>query len=264
MLIAINPTNPLNVVGFSHRLTSPITLDVYRSTDGGATWSTTQITSANDGLPAQGNRYDPALAFDANGVLYIAYGVRGTAGTPGTPATPSQLVAAVSTDGGQKFTNFSVIDTQNDPNGPGTKPPGVDRWTMTTGRIAGTENQSAVIAYTQSGLEDSNLDQRIVVVGTNNAGNTWTAPLVINDASNSGTDAGNLSACPAIGYDGDLHVTCGTVTSRFSSIMTAMGYLPTTSTSAPRPPSAPTRGWSTSAIHPPRPARRRNRSAGLR
>jgi hypothetical protein len=202
MLIAINPTNPLNIVGFSHRIppsSGAITLDVYRSTDGGAIWSTTQITNVNDGAGTTGNRYDPALAFDANGLLYIAYGYRGT--------TPDRLIAATSTDGGASFGNFRVIDSQNGftPSG-GTALPGVDRWTLATGRIAGSNNQCAVIAYTQNAQEGSNTDQRIVVVGTNNAGSTWTAPLVINDGSNSGSDAGNLGACPTIGWEGDLHV----------------------------------------------------------
>jgi hypothetical protein len=208
MLIAVNPTNPLNIVGFSHRIppNGTITLDVYRSTDGGATWSTTQITNANDGAlgtGTTGNRYDPALAFDANGVLYIVYGYRGT--------TPDRLIAATSTDGGAIFGNFRLIDSQNGftPSGAGAQPlPGVDRWTLTTGRVAGSNNQCAVIAYTQNVAEgNNNADQRIVVVGTQNGGVNWTAPLVINDGSNSGTDAGNIPASPAIGFDGDLHVT---------------------------------------------------------
>src|SRR5947208_15565755 len=35
MTLAVNPTNPLNLVGFSHRLASPILMNLYRSTDGG-------------------------------------------------------------------------------------------------------------------------------------------------------------------------------------------------------------------------------------
>src|SRR5687767_3714046 len=46
MMMVTNPTNPLNVVGLSHRGTNPITLDLYRTTNGGATWATTQINNA--------------------------------------------------------------------------------------------------------------------------------------------------------------------------------------------------------------------------
>ena len=190
MMIAVNPTNPLNVVGFSHRLAPPapltITLDVYRSMDGGTTWTTTQIDNSDDGA-GTANRFDPALAFDANGVLYIAYGYRGI--------TPDRLIAATSTDGGANFGNFFTIDLQNGFTPTGGNPlPGVDRWGIATGRVAGTNNQCAVIAYTQNGQENGNTDQRIAVAGTNNGGVNWTLPLIINDASNSGTDAGNLGA----------------------------------------------------------------------
>ena len=37
MTLVANPKNPLDLVGFSHRLTSPIVMDLYRSIDGGTT-----------------------------------------------------------------------------------------------------------------------------------------------------------------------------------------------------------------------------------
>lgn len=203
MLIAINPTNPLNVVGFSHRLPpgGVITLDLYRSTDGGNTWTTTQIDNSDDGRGTTGNRYDPALAFDANGILYIAYGYRGT--------SPDQLIAATSSDGGANFGNFRVLDSQNGfTSTSGNNLPGVDRWSITTGRDGASTTESAVITYTQNGQEgaSSSTDQRIVVVGTRDGGANWTAPLIINDGSISGADAGNLAASPTIGLGGELSV----------------------------------------------------------
>ena len=77
MLTVINPTNPLNIVGFSHRIIAPRTMDVYRSVDGAANWTTTQIDDADDSVAGWGiadNRFDPAIAFDANGICYILYG----------------------------------------------------------------------------------------------------------------------------------------------------------------------------------------------
>src|SRR5688500_2288439 len=50
MSLVINPTNPLNVVGFSHRLENPITVEVYVSFDGGLNFSVSEIDTANDGL----------------------------------------------------------------------------------------------------------------------------------------------------------------------------------------------------------------------
>jgi len=150
MTLVVNPTNPLNLVGFSHRLTNPIVMNLYRSVDGGTTWTSTQIDNTDDGQGAAGNRYDPALAFDANGTLYMAYGVRATASAP---SIPSRVVAAASIDGGANFINYRVVDSENDPNGAATPPPGVDRWTLATGRDPATGNQACYITYTQNVLE---------------------------------------------------------------------------------------------------------------
>ncbi len=207
MSLVVDPTNPLHLVGFSHRLDSPITLDVYRSVDGGATWTTTQIDNADDGLGAAANRFDPAIAYDANGRLYIAYGVRGTAGPP---ATQTRLVGAVSTDDGQTFTNFRVIDAQNDPNGGGTPPPGLDKWYLTTGVDPNSGGQAAYISYVhfaREGAGNNIPDDRIRVAGTRDGGANWTAPITINDPAINGSNTGSSYASPVVGRQGELAVS---------------------------------------------------------
>ncbi len=205
MLIVANPTNPLNLVGFSHTLTNPITLDVYRSLDGGTTWTNTYTFDGtlDDGLATVGKRFDPAIAFDANGLLYVAYG---HGGQTAAPARPSRLVSATSTDGGLTFGNFQVLDVKNDIVRPSLPDlPGLDRWTIATGEDPDSGNQAAVIAYTQNVAEDqpgggTANDQRIIVVGTRDGGANWTANnLIINDDSIGATAGGNLAASPAFG-----------------------------------------------------------------
>src|SRR5262245_59794682 len=84
MVVDINPTNPLNVAGFVHQMVPVLNMgvvtvfdlnqiDVFVSTDGGATWLLTAITDVgNDGMVGTndddglgwGARFDPAIRFD--------------------------------------------------------------------------------------------------------------------------------------------------------------------------------------------------------
>ena len=57
MLLDVNPTNALNLAGFSHAVQSPIAVDLYSTFDGGLTWNTLQIDDTVDGLPS-GTRFD--------------------------------------------------------------------------------------------------------------------------------------------------------------------------------------------------------------
>jgi hypothetical protein len=201
MSLVVNPTNPLNLVGFSHRVSTPIVLDVYSSSDGGSTWTTNQITNANDGFGAAGNRFDPAVTFDANGVCYIVYGHR----EPGTP-NRTRLVGARSTDGGVVFGNFRTIDIQTDR---GTSP-AVDKWYINSGPDPATGNQAVYVGYVHFALEGATAntnDDRIMVAGTRDGGNTWTAPIVINDPSIAGAETGPTYACPVVGRNGELAVS---------------------------------------------------------
>ncbi|MCH8045236.1 MAG: hypothetical protein IID44_16110 [Planctomycetes bacterium] len=208
MTLDVNPTNPLNLAGFSHNINDLKEIDVFYTTDGGATWSTTTIddgtNGTDDGLDNTNLRFDPAIAFDADGVLYIAYGHN--------DGTDTTLVVAHSTDGGATFEagsvanggSFFYVDVQEN-----TSVPGVDKWHLATG-VDGDDpssgDQVVYVAYTQN-VEEPNVDQRIVVAGSNDGGEDFTTPVIINDASISGTDVGNLFADPAVGPDGELYVS---------------------------------------------------------
>jgi|GEM_PF-2063854 len=187
MSLVVNPTNPLNVVGFSHRLRNPITMDVYASFDGGLTWSTNEINNADDGLGTVGNRFDPSLQFDANGVLYIAYGYRGQATAP---LRNTLLIIARSTDGGLNFGNYVTVDQQADiltANPTDTDTPGLDKWYVATGLDPVSGNQAVYLAYVAFVTEGTGMsagtDAHISVIGSNNGGVNWTPRLVINENS---------------------------------------------------------------------------------
>jgi hypothetical protein len=71
MSLVVNPTNPLNLVGFTHyidRTEGPTAMEVLYSADGGRSWIKTLIDPdhVSDGLGSAG-RFDPTLTFDDNG-----------------------------------------------------------------------------------------------------------------------------------------------------------------------------------------------------
>src|SRR5262245_4852425 len=95
MVVDINPTNPLNVAGFVHDTNNLNQIQLFYSMNGGLTWDRTLISNTGpnaDGFGV-GERFDPAIKFDANGNLFVAYGHR----NPSPLATT--LIVARSTNG---------------------------------------------------------------------------------------------------------------------------------------------------------------------
>jgi hypothetical protein len=189
MQVAINPTNPLQVAGFTHN--GPGEMSVFRSDDGGFFWEQTVISSANDGL-GNGSRFDPTLQFDADGHLFIAYGFDDGARTT--------LVTARSDDGGATFSLFRFPASEEDHTTFGA--PGLDKWSLTTGLDPTTGGQAVYIAYTWITLNflGLGLDAEITVVGSNDGGFSYTQPRKIDD------DDGSGFAGAAVGPNGELYV----------------------------------------------------------
>ncbi|MDA1014248.1 MAG: calcium-binding protein [Planctomycetota bacterium] len=229
LAIDVNPTNPLNVVGVSHNVGTKSSVDVLSSFDGGATWSTTSIDASVDGLSAWGKRFDVATAFDADGNLYVAYGVNEG------PGGSTSVVVARSQDGGASINQVSVVDVQRNLYEGKDSRPGAEGFRLATGIDPLSERQAVYVAYTQNvieahyGYDKVNyqeqgygyerqadyqkeysyrpVDERIVVAGSNNAGAGWTDPKIVNDGSLHGTDVDNGFADVAVGPEGELYVT---------------------------------------------------------
>jgi len=192
--IDVNPSDPQNMVIAGHD-GGLDTMNTFFTSDGGLTWSTVRIDDGDDGITST-MRFDPSVAFDADGNVYVAYGAKF-----GSPSQTS-LVVATSTDGGQNYTQFVTLATNTD-----IGPPGNDKWHLATGPDPSDSSQENVyIAWTQNIKENSSTDQRIVVSVSTDAGATFSTPIIINDGSISGTDGGNLNADPAVGPDGELYV----------------------------------------------------------
>src|SRR5436305_11987940 len=124
--VAVNPTNPKNIVVVSNVVVPAAGLFEGVSFDGGATW-TTSVIGDNDNLGAA--CCDPSLSFDRYGNLFLTY----------LYETENEVPVALSTDGGLTFNLITNIAAP--PKGTLTKARGdnrglfgfVDQPTITTG-----------------------------------------------------------------------------------------------------------------------------------
>src|SRR4051812_4336800 len=202
MVIDINPTNPQNIVGVSQHIGGQNQIDVFRSSNGGKNWGRSVIDDGplgfNDGTGA-GTRFDPAIAFDDAGNLFVAYG--------NDKGTSTSGVLARSSDGGATFTQFRTIAATSDLyNGTTNEIRGNAQFALATGPD-GIGGQAVYLVYINSAIEPGNgLDRRITLTGSNDAGSTLFAPVVVNNASISAGDYSNYSPDVAVGASGQVFV----------------------------------------------------------
>jgi hypothetical protein len=192
--IDINPTDPDNQVIVGH---APgfATMNTFFTLDGGRSWTLVALGNADDGLTST-FRFDPSVAFDENGNVYAAYGVRTG------PPNRTTVVVAKSTDGGQTYTQFTQVATTANI---GTLP-GNDKWHLATGPDPVTPTQQNVyIAWTQNVTEGATVDQRIVVSASTDDGATFSTPVIVADDAVAGIDRA-LFADPAVGPNGELYI----------------------------------------------------------
>src|SRR5512141_1358834 len=96
--VAVNPTNPANIVVISNDPSPGPGLFESITFDGGTTWTTRQIATGADELGAA--CCDPSLAFDGYGNLFFTYLLS---------SLPDGIPVALSTDGGRHFTTLGLV-----------------------------------------------------------------------------------------------------------------------------------------------------------
>jgi hypothetical protein len=191
--IDVNPRDPTNMVVAGHN-PGFTTINTFFTTDSGRTWTLVPLGPMEDGLAA-GTRFDPVNAFDSLGNVFVVYGVRSGGNT--------SLVVATSTDGGRTYARFVTLATTADIG----ITPGNDKWGVATGPDEAVPGrQDVYVSWTQNVAEMTGTDQRIVVSRSTDTGQTFTAPVIINDGSINGTETNNLFADPAVGPAGEVYV----------------------------------------------------------
>lgn len=108
--VAVNPTNPGNIVVISNEGSPGPGLFEGVTFDGGATWVTRDIGTGTDVLGAA--CCDPSLAFDSFGNLFFTYLL---------DSLPDAIPVALSTDGGLHFTTFASVSAKGSGNSDPTK-----------------------------------------------------------------------------------------------------------------------------------------------
>lgn len=197
VLIDVNPTNSDNLVICGHAATVGH-MATYYSMDGGRTWTHVEVGDDQDHL-GWVVRFDPALAFDGDGNVYVAYGASYHVGG----AEHTSVVVCKSTDGGKTYSQTAFVWQQNRV----LNVPGNDKWVLGTGRDPLVpDRQNVYIAWTWNIPAPGNLDQQIAVSRSFDGGATFTVPLVINDDSIIGRDRA-LTADPTVGPNGELYVS---------------------------------------------------------
>ncbi len=184
--IAINPANPLELAGGSN-------LDYfYSSSDGGLTWTTTEMSST---LGVWG---DPVLIYDEAGDLYFAH-----LSNPVVGYWIDRIVVQKSTDNGNSWNDGAGIGF-NEPKNQDKEWLACDHsWSPYRGNIymAWTEFDD----YGSSSTSDSS---RILFSRTTDHSGSWSDPVRISDMGGNCIDEDETveGAVPAIGPDGEVYM----------------------------------------------------------
>lgn len=196
MTLDVNPTNPLNLAGFSHRYAPDgqggydlTGMELYWSLNGGATWTITDLDETADlTYEDVSMRFDPSIAFDADGTLYVAYGVQ-------YAGWSSAIVVGRRPNEAEPF-EFKEVDASEEDTH-------LDKPHLATGFDPYSENQAVYVAYTE--IDEQSWDYLITVAGCNDwEGEGFNRWAVINDGIPFQALEG--FADPAVGPGGELYV----------------------------------------------------------
>jgi hypothetical protein len=196
--IAVNPTNPLNIIGGANdyqlglnpggQVSETVLSRAHVTTDGGRTWSEYPVFS-DQAYQATG---DPSLAFDADGHAY--YGTLGFRFVGSSALNPDVLVSN-SADGGRTWTTSRVASGSGNFGSVGDL---LDKeW------VAAWGHGNAIVTFGdfRLGQHGSVLSARIYASVTHDHGATWSTPVLI-----SGTLDQAFVSVPAVANDGRIYV----------------------------------------------------------
>jgi hypothetical protein len=186
--IAINPANPLHLAGGANLRY------VYRSTDGGWTWTEGLMSSS---LGVWG---DPCVAYDADGALY--YGHLSNPPAPGYWI--DRIIVQKSTDDGESW---------NDGVGVGfVSPREQDKEWITVDQTQSPYRNNIYMAWTEFdnyGSITPGDSSRILFSRSVDGGMTFSSPIRVSDVGGDCLDDDNTveGAVPAVGPNGEVYLS---------------------------------------------------------
>lgn len=198
--IAVNPTNPDNMIGGANdyqlavnpggHTSETIASRAHVTFNGGQTWSMYPIFSSST---YQGTG-DPALAFDASGHAY--YGTLGFRFVGPVNATNPDVLVSNSGDGGK---TWKVVRVASGSGNAGSVGDLLDKE-----YVAAWGNGNAIVTYGdfRLGQKGSFVSAKIYDSVTHDAGKTWSAPQVI-----SGDLDEAFVSTPVVAHDGKIFVS---------------------------------------------------------
>jgi hypothetical protein len=197
--IAVNPTNPLNMIAGANdyqlainpggSVSSSTESRAHVTTDGGHTWTTYPL-DATSTYQATG---DPAVAFDAAGNAY--YATLGFRFVGPVNALSPDIIVHVSKDGGVNWTTKRLAAGSGNFGSPGDL--------LDKEYVAAWGDGNAIVTYGdfRLGQKGSFISAKIYATVTGDAGATWTKPVVI-----SGDFDESFVSVPTVSSDGRVFV----------------------------------------------------------
>jgi Ca2+-binding RTX toxin-like protein len=181
--IAVNPTNPQNVVVVANGGTSDASAQfIANSMDGGATWTIRTLSFGQDTIgTANSDRFDAAVAFDRFGNLHLTYMARTLNNND------VAILYGTSADGGTTIATRILA-----PLGTGFDKP----WIATGPDAANPLNEAVFVTYRENA--SSMVIQGATVTGLGSVG-VFTAPVQYTNLQNYGV--------PAVGPNGEVVIT---------------------------------------------------------
>ena len=213
--IALNPTNPLNVITGWNDWNRNEGCGTSRSTDGGQTWSTnsfipgiTRHDNNGDTYPGNGSydfAGDPAVTFGPDGTAYFAcYGYK--YGNAAAPKGGVALFVSRSTNGGLTWGAPVKLDTFTGPgNGNGVNKGSNGQFPDHEAIAADTWADSPYYGsiYVAQAQFHGNTKAPITLFASHDGGDTWSNPVTVS----SGSQYANQDAHPFVGPDGSVYVS---------------------------------------------------------
>ncbi|MDZ4746039.1 MAG: hypothetical protein SGJ05_08565 [bacterium] len=207
--IAINPTNPLNLIGSAVDYRGTSSTWAYYTTDGGKTWSNVNLGKVRTGWASSN---DPSVAFDTDGRGYLCYG--------GFNRTLPQLgengvFVSITTTGGSTWHKTHIPVIQHI--GPQTADSAFeDKYYVHVDTASASPYRGNVyIPWKRVINKDSST--QIVLAKSTDRGLTWTKPVNVSakfSRTSEDTTFGQSFPLARTGPDGSVHLVWNSGTER--------------------------------------------------